>query len=124
MAMCPPLRRHSSATMWKFFHSSRKTAQWALIFLRVAGLLCQLMHCHIDPPVHGRAPNSKVGRSESETANIALARPAADVMSSLIVNLMTSQSGGAMLPISESLPQQNSTIRRLMRTALAISLRW
>ena len=115
MAICPPFLRHMSATSTKDAHSARKTALCWRILLRVAGPRCQLRNWYGEPPVHGIAAKSSVGTEASDTAWMAVATPAALVRSSIAVSLMASQSGGANLPISESSPQQNSTIRRAYR---------
>ena len=51
----------------------------------------------------------------ADTASMAFASPPGVVRSSSAVSLITSHPGGALLPISESPLQQNSTIRRVGR---------
>ena len=82
------------------------------ILLRALSPSCQLRNWYGNPHVHGKAPKRNAGRFGSLTASMAFLSPAQVVRSSSILNLITSQSGGAQLPIRGSGPQQSSTIRR------------
>ena len=61
--------------------------------------------------MHGKEPNRSVGMLGSETAARARSRPLSVVRSSVMVNRMTSQPGGAVLPMRLLELVQNSTTR-------------
>ncbi len=113
IATLPPLAMHASATRTKDLQMCWKTSQCARILSCVSGPACQLMSCSEEPPMHGIDPNSKVGMFGWLTAARARAWPPTVVTSSSAVMRTTSQSSGASLPMRDSAPQQNSTMRRV-----------